>query len=162
MVSLLKKFSTTFSQSFFPLGTETYNGNMSSYSHYVFTALAQQDSEVVTFEDFVVGLSVLVNGTQEEKLEWTFHLYDLDGDGVISREEMEDVVISIYELMGNSSKDLYKSFTEDGDICRKIDQAFKKLDLDGDGVVDLEEFLTVCREDEEIQKNLKYIEDVSL
>ena len=38
---------------------------------------------------------MLVNGTQEEKLEWTFHLYDLDGDGVISREEMEDVVISV-------------------------------------------------------------------
>ena len=42
-----------------------------------------------------MGLSVLVNGTQEEKLEWTFHLYDLDGDGVITREEMEDVAMSV-------------------------------------------------------------------
>ena len=47
------------------------------------------------FQDFVVGLSILVNGTQEEKLEWTFHLYDLDGDGVITREEMEDVAMSV-------------------------------------------------------------------
>ena len=53
---------------------------MSSYSHYVFSALVQEDSEVITFEvvlseykgsfklsmlqDFVVGLSVLVNGSQ--------------------------------------------------------------------------------------------------
>ena len=36
-----------------------------------------------------MGLSILVNGTQEEKLEWTFHLYDLDGDGVISMYELE-------------------------------------------------------------------------
>ena len=36
-----------------------------------------------------------MNGTQEEKLEWTFHLYDLDGDGVITREEMEDVAMSV-------------------------------------------------------------------
>lgn len=42
---------------------------------------------------------MLINGTQEEKLEWTFHLYDLDGDGVISREEMEDVVISVSRIL---------------------------------------------------------------
>ena len=46
-----------------------------------------------------MGLSVLINGTQQEKLEWTFHLYDLDGDGVISREEMEDVVISVSRIL---------------------------------------------------------------
>lgn len=46
-------------------------------------------------QDFVFGLSVLVKGSPEEKLEWTFHLYDLDGDGVISREEMEDVAMSV-------------------------------------------------------------------
>ena len=106
----------------------SFPANVSSYSHYVFSALVQDDSEVITFEvnfclrnkisifpfplvcalkefssqlilsifqDFVVGLSVLVNGTQEEKLEWTFHLYDLDGDGVITREEMEDVAMSV-------------------------------------------------------------------
>ena len=43
----------------------------------------------------MVGLSVLINGSQEQKLEWTFHLYDLDGDGVISQEEMEDVAMSV-------------------------------------------------------------------
>ena len=46
-------------------------------------------------KDFVLGLSILVNGSNEEKLEWTFHLYDLDGDGVISREEMEDLAMAV-------------------------------------------------------------------
>ena len=57
-----------------------FSANVSSYSHYVFSALVQEDSEVITFEvvlseykgsfklsmlqDFVVGLSVLVNGSQ--------------------------------------------------------------------------------------------------
>ena len=108
----------------------SFPANVSSYSHYVFSALVQDDSEVITFEvnfclrnkisifpfplcievvlksthlihfqDFVVGLSILVNGTQEEKLEWTFHLYDLDGDGLITREEMEDVAMSVSTIV---------------------------------------------------------------
>ena len=40
-------------------------------------------------------MTMMMNGSQEEKLEWTFHLYDLDGDGVITREEMEDVALSV-------------------------------------------------------------------
>lgn len=36
----------------------------------------------------------------EEKLQWVFGLYDLDGDGLISKEEMMDVVGSIYEMLG--------------------------------------------------------------
>ena len=40
-------------------------------------------------------MMMMMNGYQEEKLEWTFHLYDLDGDGVITREEMEDVALSV-------------------------------------------------------------------
>jgi Ca2+-binding EF-hand superfamily protein len=37
---------------------------------------------------------VLVKGSEEEKLRWTFNMYDLNGDGVITRDEMEDVVAS--------------------------------------------------------------------
>ena len=46
-------------------------------------------------QDFALGLSVLVKGSEEEKLRWTFNMYDLNGDGVITRDEMEDVVASV-------------------------------------------------------------------
>ena len=36
----------------------------------------------------------------QEKLMWTFRLYDLDGDGVITKVELGNVVVGIYELMG--------------------------------------------------------------
>ena len=41
------------------------------------------------------NLSVLVHGTDDDKYNWMFDLYDLNGDGYISREEMEDVVFSV-------------------------------------------------------------------
>ena len=55
---------------------------------------------IVSVQDFVRSLSVLARGSLSEKLQWTFSLYDLDGDGVISRDELEAVVASIYAIMG--------------------------------------------------------------
>ena len=51
-------------------------------------------------QDFVTGLSVLARGTVEEKLEWAFGLYDINGDGVIGRDEMVNIVTAIYDMMG--------------------------------------------------------------
>ena len=45
------------------------------------------------------NLSVLVHGTDDDKYNWMFDLYDLNADGYISREEMEDVVFSVNILI---------------------------------------------------------------
>ena len=42
-----------------------------------------------------MGLSQLIHGSLEDKLRWTFKLYDLNGDGVLSKEEVEDVAASV-------------------------------------------------------------------
>ena len=38
----------------------------------------------------------------------------------------------------------------------------QKFDLDGDGVVDMEEFLAVCREDADIQRSLVSVHDITI
>ena len=48
----------------------------------------------------MLSLSTLLHGTLYEKLMWTFRMYDLDGDGVITKIELGNVVVGIYELMG--------------------------------------------------------------
>ena len=40
-------------------------------------------------------LSLLVMGTDENRFNRTFSLYDINGDGFISREEMRDVAQSV-------------------------------------------------------------------
>lgn len=40
----------------------------------------------------------------QEKLQWVFGLYDLNGDGLITKTEMIDVVTSIYEMLGRSTQ----------------------------------------------------------
>ena len=52
------------------------------------------------FQDMLESLSTLLHGTLHEKLIWTFRVYDLNGDGVITKNEMGNVVVAVYELMG--------------------------------------------------------------
>ena len=54
-------------------------------------------------QEFVVGLSVLARGTLTEKLHWAFTLYDINKDGMISKQEMLDIISAIYDLMGRYS-----------------------------------------------------------
>lgn len=54
----------------------------------------------IILQEFLKILSKVSRGSVEEKLQWVFGLYDLDGDGLISKEEMLDVVGSIYEMLG--------------------------------------------------------------
>lgn len=49
-------------------------------------------------------MSVLVRGSLEEKLQWTFSLYDINGDGVITMDEMVSIVTAIYAMMGRCTE----------------------------------------------------------
>lgn len=50
-------------------------------------------------KDFVVGLSVLVRGSTEEKLRWTFSLYDVNGDGYVTKDDLQDIVAAVHGLV---------------------------------------------------------------
>ncbi|PSN51819.1 hypothetical protein C0J52_17692 [Blattella germanica] len=54
--------------------------------------------------DFLGILSKVSRGSVQEKLQWIFGLYDLNGDGLITKNEMLDVVTSIYEMLGRSTE----------------------------------------------------------
>lgn len=49
-----------------------------------------------------------------ERLEWAFNLYDINRDGLISREEMLNIISAIYELMGRFCEpSVYENTTRD-------------------------------------------------
>ncbi|KAH9491907.1 Kv channel-interacting protein 4 [Bulinus truncatus] len=76
-------------------------GDASAYAHYVFNTFDHDHNGSISFEEFVMGLSVLSRETFQERLQWAFlSLYDVNGDGVITKDEMLDIVTAIYEMMG--------------------------------------------------------------
>lgn len=47
---------------------------------------------VVDFREYVMAISMLIEGSAVEKLRWSFKLYDKDRDGTITKEEMLEIM----------------------------------------------------------------------
>ncbi|KAL0830408.1 hypothetical protein ABMA28_002587 [Loxostege sticticalis] len=137
-------FKIIYSQ-FFPQGANT-----AQYAHFVFNTLDQDRSGLLSFEEFVTGLSILSRGTLEEKLRWTFSLYDINGDGYITKEEMTEIVNAVYDLMGR----IVDPSADDEVVREKVERLFQKMDLNRDGVLTLDEFLDCCLRDEDISRSM--------
>uniref|UniRef100_A0A3Q1AM61 EF-hand domain-containing protein n=3 Tax=Pomacentridae TaxID=30863 RepID=A0A3Q1AM61_AMPOC len=132
------------------------HGDASMYAHYLFNAFDTTNNGSIKFKDFVMGLSILLRGTLREKLEWTFHLYDINRDGYINREEMTEIVRAIYDMMGKYTYPALK-----GDVPQQhVDAFFQKMDKNKDGVVTLEEFVIACQEDETMMRSMQLFENV--
>jgi len=49
-----------------------HDEDSSQYAHYVFATLDRKQSGTITFRDFMLGLSVVMKGTLQERLRWAF------------------------------------------------------------------------------------------
>ncbi|GIY59664.1 calsenilin [Caerostris darwini] len=128
----------------------------SQYAHYVFKAFDHDGSGTINFQEFVLGLSTISRGSPTEKLQWTFNLYDINGDGCITREEMREIITSIYSLLGRFTEpSVSPETTRD-----HADRVFDKLDLNKDGIVTFDEFLETCLNDENITMSLTLLDTV--
>ena len=54
-------------------------------------------------QDFLATLSIMERGSVRERMQWVARLYDIDGDGYISVEELEDVIYSVSFVEQNIS-----------------------------------------------------------
>ncbi len=71
----------------------------------MFKAFDVNCNGAISFRDHIVTLSTLLRGSVYERLKWTFKLYDINGDGCISRGELEQIVQAVHELMGRKLAD---------------------------------------------------------
>ncbi|KAK8753172.1 hypothetical protein OTU49_003000, partial [Cherax quadricarinatus] len=129
----------------FPKGASS-----SKYPHYVFNNLDKENTGVINFEDFITLLSRLSRGSLNDRLKWIFSLYDLNGDGCITRQEMTDVVQAVYDLMGKHTD----APVDEKTVAQKVESLFTTLDLNKDGVITLDEFTEACSQDSTIAYNI--------
>ncbi len=78
-------------------------------------------------------MSVTTRGTLQEKLQWAFSIYDIDGNGRITAKELVTIIRSI-KYMADALDD--QNISDD-----KILQIFKAFDVNNDGVLTAEEFM---------------------
>mmetsp|Transcript_19481 Transcript_19481/g.74760 ORF Transcript_19481/g.74760 Transcript_19481/m.74760 type:complete len:290 (-) Transcript_19481:79-948(-) len=65
----------------------------------LFDLFDKNEDGVVDVKEFIAGFSVLCKGTDEDKLDLTFQVFDKDGSGYITQEELLDMYLSTYHCL---------------------------------------------------------------
>lgn len=123
-------------------------------------------------------LSKVSRGTVQEKMQWIFELYDLNGDGLISKKEMLEVVSSIYEMLGRATQPTVDETSAKDHVEKIFHVSFRKkmstfykftniflynfqlIDTNKDGVVTIDELMHWCSRDEETLKSLDTLDTI--
>merc|ERR1712035_171432 len=91
----------------------------------VFRAFDEDLDGFISMKDWVQGLSTFLRGSLEEKTKYTFKVYDLNGDGFISREEM-------FQLLKNCLVKQPAEEDPDEGVKELVEITLKKMDIDKD------------------------------
>ena len=67
---------------------------------------------VLNFREFVIGLSLSLRGSFDEKLYWAFKVYDVDGNGFISQSEMREI-IAVSRVFDSQPYEKQRKFEDD-------------------------------------------------
>ncbi|CAH2352930.1 calcium-binding protein NCS-1 [[Candida] railenensis] len=89
-----EEFAKVFKQ-FFPFGDPT------DYCHYLFRVFDVDNSKYIDFKEFIIALSITSRGSLEQKLNWSFKLYDSKKAGKLSYKDIVVVTSAIYKMIGS-------------------------------------------------------------
>merc|ERR1711981_418323 len=121
-------------------------GNAKSFCDHVFRTFDTDKNGFIDFKEFLLAMDVISSGTPEEKLNWAFSMYDVDGNGWIDLPEMTKIVRSIYRMTGPKCGGGESYETPEV----RAASIFKRMDVNSDGKVTRQEFVTTCLDDQQL------------
>jgi len=100
----------------------------------LFDAFDENHNDSIDFREFIKGLSIILKGSTDEKMEISFRIYDIEHKGYLTRKELEDFTCYMY-------KTLYPEDSEGEQKMKEMVQClFEDLDVDGNDQLELAEF----------------------
>ena len=90
------------------------------------------------FTEFMTTISVVLRGTEVQKMIWVFHLFDENDDGTIEMEEIEHILAGCDKRLDSN----------------EVAKLFNDMDINNDGRIDISEFTAGCRRNNILLKNV--------
>ncbi|XP_062613823.1 hippocalcin-like protein 1 [Saccostrea cucullata] len=108
-----------------------FSGDAREFAEHVFRTFDTDGNGMVNFQEFVVGLFVSSSQEMDKKLDWAFRVYDINGDGFITKDEMSKIITSICKMTTTTVKSVEE-------LTHEI---FSDMDINKDERISREEFL---------------------
>ncbi|KAF3831536.1 hypothetical protein GH733_000348 [Mirounga leonina] len=126
----------------------TGNEEATQYVEGMFQAFDKNGDNTIDFLEYVAALNLVLRGTLEHKLKWTFKIYDKDRNGCIDR--------AIYRLKKACRMEMESE--QHGQLLTPeevVDRIFLLVDENGDGQLSLNELIEGARRDKWVMKMLQ-------
>lgn len=104
---------------------KTFNMTEDLLMDRVFKAFDKNSDALIDDFEWVEGLAIFLRGDLEDKINYSFNVYDLNGDGFVSREEM-------FQMLKTCIVRQPTEEDPDEGVKDLVELAIKKMDLDHD------------------------------
>ncbi|KAB2067166.1 hypothetical protein CXB51_022714 [Gossypium anomalum] len=132
------------------------NKKKNIFTDRIFDLFDANKKGVIDFADFVRALNVFhPNTSQEDKINFSFRLYDMDGTGFIERQEVKEMLIALLsECEMKLSEEIIEAI---------LDKTFMDADTNQDGKIDMHEWKSFVSRNPSLLRvmTLPYLRDIT-
>ncbi|XP_054881670.1 guanylyl cyclase-activating protein 2-like [Poeciliopsis prolifica] len=100
-----------------------------------------KDRQTLDFIEYVAALNLILRGNLEDRLKWSFKMYDRDGNGKLDRSEVKRLI----RVRKTCVTQKAKVGLTPSQICDRI---FDLVDDNNDGEITLSEFMEGAKKDQ--------------
>jgi Ca2+-binding EF-hand superfamily protein len=94
----------------------------------------------------LLAFNIRSKGKLEERLSWTFNIYDTNNDNMIDTKELKKMFDILFTMLNvDKSNEKYS-------VEKYVNDVITKFDLSGDKQLSLEEFVQGVKNDEPLKK----------
>ncbi|ESO94431.1 hypothetical protein LOTGIDRAFT_189116 [Lottia gigantea] len=116
-----------------------FTGDPRPFIKHMFRSFDSNRDGVVDYKEFLTGIGCSTSEDTKTKLSWAFQMYDVDGDGLITKHE----IISIIRAM----QCMINQHPTDEEIQQTVNDIFRNLDRNNDSQISWDEFYKGVQKD---------------
>ena len=120
-------------QKFIELSRKAIGDQSEFLSDSLFRVFDEDNSGTMDFTEYMLAINATSLNSPEDKLKWMFDVFDKDGGGTISPQEINALLQGLFEMSGQEF--------DDEDLVVASKKIMDVIDVDGDGEVTKKEFI---------------------